>query len=322
MKSLKLILAWVEARAVSRLMRKYLVGPGLYAGVFLIGLAAGALLMKSFVDRIGGLPLTLEPTAVPESTQGKLALFVMAGQSNISGRGRVTRGAANPFGEHVFVFANDYRWRKASVPVDAPDGQVDFISLDPKPGLGPGPTVAAEWLKANPGRSLGLIPCARGSSVIAQWQPSLSEDSLYGSCLKRIRAASLMGKVEGVLFFQGEWDALKPEAMQGVFRGTVDHTKWARRFTGYVRGMRRDLGKPRLPVVFAQLGDHGDPAKYVNWSKIQAIQAGIRLPKVAMIQTAGLPLRDKVHFNAESQREIGRRFARAYLRLRGRPVSP
>src|SRR4030095_9489423 len=110
-------------------------------------------------------------------------------------------------------------------------------------------------------------------------------DTLYGSCLKRLSAAAPMGRVEGILFFQGEAGAADPPpAKNGPSAGG-----YGARFTAFVEDLRRDLGRPRLPVVFAQIGSTTTPDAFPHWGRVQEQQASVHLPCVSMIRTADLP---------------------------------
>ncbi|HVJ66675.1 MAG TPA: sialate O-acetylesterase, partial [Caulifigura sp.] len=144
---------------------------------------------------------------VAASDRGKLALFVLAGQSNMSGRGRVDSGvkiSTRP----VYVFGNDDRWHRAIEPVDNGWEQVDRVSLDVVVGVGPGQRFGERWSELNAGQPVGLIPCAMGGSTIENWQRDERASALYGSMLRRCRAAAAEGEIRGVLFFQGESDAV------------------------------------------------------------------------------------------------------------------
>jgi hypothetical protein len=196
-------------------------------------------------------PTTLDvEDSIPEEFQGKLSLFILAGQSNIAGRGKVPKSGQNA-NSRVYVFGNDYRWRIAVEPIDNPSNQVDKVSKDPDAGFSPALAFATSLLERRPDMVIGLIPCARGGSSIYQWRRSLSENTLYGSCLKRVRAASTVGNVAGVLFFQGEADAIAPELYQET---VLLPNEWGDRFAVLVNNWRGDLGLPELPVVFAQIG--------------------------------------------------------------------
>lgn len=98
----------------------------------------------------------------------------------------------------VYAFGPDYRWRRAIEP------------LGDAPGVGPGLAFAKEVASRQPEMVIGLVPCARGGTSILAWQRSLSERSLYGACLSRARAASVVGEIAGLLFLQGESDVSHP----------------------------------------------------------------------------------------------------------------
>ena len=255
--------------------------------------------------------LTVEDN-IPEEFQGKLSLFILAGQSNMAGRGKVPKSGQNA-NSRVFVFGNDYHWRTAVEPIDDPSNQVDKVSEDPDAGFSPALAFATSLLERRPDMVIGLIPCARGGSSIYQWRRSLSENTLYGSCLKRVRAASTMGNVAGVLFFQGEADAMAPELYQET---ELFPNEWSDRFAVLVNNWRDDLGLPELPVVFAQIGTHTAPDVFVNWAIVKEQQGAVEMPFCVMITTDDLALKDAVHFTSESYQTIGKRFAEAYLNLK------
>jgi hypothetical protein len=248
---------------------------------------------------------------IPEEFQGKLSLFVLAGQSNIAGRGQVPKSGQNT-NSRVFVFGNDYHWRIATEPIDDPSNQVDKVSEDPDAGFSPASAFATSLLERRPDMVVGLIPCAKGGSSIYQWHKSLSENTLYGSCLKRVRAASTMGNVAGILFFQGEADAIAPELYEET---VLLPDEWGDRFVALVNNWRDDLGLPELPVVFAQIGTHTAPDIFVNWEIVKEQQSSVQMPFCVMITTDDLALRDVVHFTSESYQTIGKRFAKAYVNL-------
>ena len=159
---------------------------------------------------------------------------------------------------------------------------------------------------------IGLIPCAKSDTTIAAWQRSLSDATLYGSCLKRIRAASLEGEVAAVLFFQGEADAFDPKLFPERALSPAEYT---RKFSAVVDDLRTDLLSPRLPVIFAQIGTQHVPTIFSQWEIIREQQRAVRLPCSAMITTDDQPLRDGLHFTTASYRVIGERFAAAYLKV-------
>jgi len=249
---------------------------------------------------------------IPPEFQGKLKLFILGGQSNMSGRGKVpeTWQHTNP---RIFVFGNDYQWKLAEEPIDNAAGQIDKVSEDLDAGFSPAMSFAERLLELDPTMLIGLIPCAKNSVSISAWDRNTAVTSLYGSCLNRIRQASQMGTPAGILIYQGETDASDPHLYPD--KGIIPPDLWASKFSGLVQNWRTDLAFPNLPVVFAQLATNGDPKSFINWEAIKQQQASVKLPFCRMIKTDDLAVVDGVHLSIEGYMELGRRFADAYLNL-------
>lgn len=294
-----------------------------YITILVIGISVGAVLQKTVgmgsILRSIGIPYptsvpaagstTLPVAEIPPAYRGSMSLFILAGQSNMVGWAPVPDDELTH--PRVYVFANDYQWRIASEPVDSAYNQVDQVSLDRIAYFGPSLAFGLATIERNPGVVVGLIPCAKNSSAIGQWQRDLSNQSLYGSCLKRARAASPMGQISGLLFFQGEADALDPIQYPDPQPHPAD---WSQLFSTFVKDFRKDLDEPDLPVVFAQLGSTIS-SDFPNWELVKDQQSSVQLPLTAMIITDDLPLLDGLHFTAESYRIIGKRFADTYWDL-------
>jgi hypothetical protein len=294
----------------------------LFGLTFLAGLVAGALVQKNWgvgnVLRTIGVPYpTAVPAAVvpasveiPPAHAGQMSLFILAGQSNMVGWAPVPpEQTSDP---RIYVFGNDYQWRIAREPVDDPTNQVDQVSRDRGAAFGPSLAFALASLDHDPELVIGLIPCAKSSTSITEWQRNLSDKSLYGSCLKRARAASPMGQIAGVLFYQGEEDAVDPSRYP---QHDPSPARWSLLFSDFVTALRKDLDEPELPIVFAQLGADPNAADLPNWQLVRQQQSSTQLPMTAMIVTDDLPLLDGLHFTADSYRMIGKRFADAYWEL-------
>ncbi|MBW4694807.1 MAG: sialate O-acetylesterase [Lyngbya sp. HA4199-MV5] len=308
---------------------KKLSAVALYAvtivGVFTVGGMSGIFLEKAYgvkniLKAIGlnyrtSFPVQAQgenESNIPEAYQGKLQLFILAGQSNMSGMGAIPPSgmSVNP---KIYVFGNDYHWKLAKEPVDDPTNQVDLVSKDEPGGFGPAVSFASALVQNHPDMVVGLIPCAKGGSLIHEWQRNLNDSTLYGSCLKRVRAASVMGNVSGLLYFQGEIDAIDPK--EHPTRVFLPH-QWADKFTSLIRDWRSDLKLPTLPVVFAQIGTNTQPDRFKNWAIVKEQQRQVKLPFSVMTTTDDLALKDYVHFTTESYQILGQRFAEAYLNLR------
>ncbi|MFK8185345.1 MAG: sialate O-acetylesterase [Phormidesmis sp.] len=246
---------------------------------------------------------------VPSRIQGKLQLYILMGQSNMVGKAPVPEDI-NP-SANIFLFGNDYRWKVATEPTDDGTDQIDMISHDKFAGFGPSFVFAKTLISQNSNQFIGLIPCARSGSSITEWQRNLSDETLYGSCLKRVRAASVMGTVNGILFFQGEADTIDPQQFPEL---QPDAEAWAEKFATFAYNFRQDIGNPDTPLIYAQLGQPEDLEGLPNWSQVQQQQASIQIPSGAMIETSDLPM-DGIHFTVDSYKVIGQRFADAVLQL-------
>ena|SRR5215207_305188 len=295
----------------------------LLAGIiFLMGGLAGAMIQKTIgvgnVLRAVGvpyptsvsLPVNVLPAEVPREHQGEMRLFILAGQSNMVGWAPIPDGEKTD--PRIYVFGKDYHWRIADHPIEDAANQVDMISENRIAGFGPAMDFALASLDRHPDIVIGLIPCAKNSSAIIQWQKDLSDQSLYGSCIKRVRAASPMGQISGLLFFQGEEDAVDPIQYPQPEPYPGD---WTQLFSAFITDFRADLDQPSLPVIYAQLGSNSASADFPNWIIVKEQQASVVLPMMSMIVTDDLHLMDGVHFTTESYRIIGKRFAEAFWDL-------
>ena len=147
---------------------------------------------------------------------------------------------------------------------------------------------------------------------------SLSDQSLYGSCLKRVRAASTMGTISGILFFQGEADTIDPKQYPAL-QPAAD--AWAEKFATFAYNFRQDIGNPGTPLVYAQLGQPDDLQGLPNWALVQQQQENIQIPNAKMIKTNDLPMVG-IHYTADSYVVIGTRFAEGMKQIKIKSDEP
>jgi len=240
-------------------------------------------------------------------------VYILAGQSNMSGRGAVgeLNAAERAIDPAIRFYRNDGHWRAAVEPLDDARDQVDAVSVDNQAAVGPG-LFFARAVRVSTRRDVWLVPCAKGGSSIARWAPGGGRDTLYGSCLARVREAG--GRVAGVLWYQGESDA---------GRDTAAAARWTPAFRAFVAALRRDLGSPRLPVALVQLSDAParpqDEGRYPGWTSIQQQQLDTGLDCARTVTAVGLPhLPDDLHLTTSAQRILGSRLATAMLSLHRR----
>lgn len=233
-------------------------------------------------------------------------LFLLAGQSNMAGRGAVTHADRVP---HPRVLMLD----KAGAWVPA----VDPMHFD-KPdvvGVGLGRSFAIALADADPSITIGLIPAAVGGSPIDAWTPGVvyppTSSHPWDDAIARARLAMLAGTLDGILWHQGESDAT-PELAPGYEPKLHD----------LIARFRTALGAPGVPFIAGQMGRFSDNP----WddARAQVDRAHRDLPDsvthAAFVSADGLAHKgDGVHFDAESYRVLGRRYAEAYKALRPTP---
>jgi hypothetical protein len=227
-----------------------------------------------------------------------LHLFLLAGQSNMAGRGVVESQDRVPH-PRVWMFNQQENWVAA----------VEPLHFDkPVAGVGPGRSFAIALADAEPGVNIGLVPVAVGGSPISAWEPGAVHTQTgskpYDDAIKRIRAVKGAGEFKAILWHQGESDA-----------GDAATPDYEARLTTLIGRLRAEMTNPSLPVLIGQLGRFADVPWSESRTKIDAVHRKIarELPGVAFVSADGLVHKgDRIHFDSASARELGRRYAEAY----------
>lgn len=244
----------------------------------------------------GVQPVALTPVPTATHPPPRLAVFVLAGQSNMIPPGRELEVPAEPADTGLVLAA--LRWWM--VPGAAPG----TVRAQAGPGLG----FARAVVRAGVPR-VGLVGCALGGSNITAWQKG---QALYDDCLAAVRAIGL--PVAGVLFAQGEVDA-RSDGYQPPDGTVLAPDLWGDCFGHFVVDFRADTGQPDLPVVYARLA-HSAADVHGNWAAVQAQQDAVRIPGVAMVDPEPVELADQVHWTDEGYAAVGEKMAAAWLALR------
>lgn len=229
-------------------------------------------------------------------------LFVLAGQSNMAGRGKVAEVDRTPH-PRVLVLDKEGKWRPATDPLHFDKPNIV--------GVGLGKTFAETLAEADSTITIGLIPCAVGGSPINTWKPkgyhAQTKTHPWDDAVPRIQRTLRDGSLKAVLWHQGESDA-KPELAE----------EYEAKLHELIARFRQRFDRPDLPFVAGQMGQFEDQPWDEHRRAVDA--AHRRLPKAvshtAFVGSEGLKHKgDGVHFSADSYRELGRRFAKAYLAL-------
>jgi hypothetical protein len=234
--------------------------------------------------------LSLPALAAAEDRQS-LQLFLLIGQSNMAGRGKVKNKDRQPL-PRVFSLSKDLEWVPA----------VDPLHWD-KPkiaGVGLARSFAQTLTARNPQAVIGLIPAAFGGTSLDQWAPG---GELYTAAVARARAARKSGTLRGILWHQGEADSADDDTARS----------YADRWSRLALSLRSDLAP--VPIVVGQLGSFLQ-APFAETVNEQLAVLPVRVPLTAFVPSGGLAHRgDHLHFNAGALREFGRRYACAFLML-------
>lgn len=247
-------------------------------------------------------PLTLAAQVPDLPEKEEFHLFLLVGQSNMAGRGEVSDADRKP-DPHVLMFNEEGNWVPA----------IDPMHWD-KPavvGVGLGRTFGIELAKAKPGVTIGLIPCAVGGSPIDSWQPGAFDEPTkthpWDDAMARARRALAAGTLKGILWHQGESDSLAERA-----------PAYEAKLHELVARFRRELDTPEVPFIAGQMGKFADAPWTPEKELIDAVHRALpaKIPRTAFVSADGLAHKgDKIHFDAASYRELGRRYVGAYLRL-------
>ncbi len=239
-----------------------------------------------------------EPTP---PTAENLQLFLLIGQSNMAGRGVVDEASKIPH-PRVFALNRIGEWEPATDP----------IHFDkPIAGVGPGKTFGETIAETDSAITVGLIPAAVGGSPISSWESGKLDEATntypYDDALIRARRAMENGELKAILWHQGESDS-KAE-LAPIYK---------EKLTTLINQLRTELGDDSLPVFIGQLGqfDKWDKSKTMVDAAHQSVAEEV--DNVYFISSEGLDHKgDTLHFSTKAERELGKRYAAAYLEHKG-----
>lgn len=155
-------------------------------------------------------------------------------------------------------------------------------------------------------KNIELVMCAEGGSALSRWEYRKDLDL---RCSSRIGLMTSLkgGSVKGILWHQGETDIFDEESMK----------TYKERFYKIVY---KQL-EYSIPFVSGQLGEFlysekdGHPVKNVRLINDACMNISHEFSYVDCISSSGLTSNDELHFDLRSQKELGRRYAIAMIKL-------
>jgi hypothetical protein len=237
-------------------------------------------------------------TAPATETDPNFHLYLLIGQSNMAGRGKVD-GESKKAHPRVVMLTKDLKWEPATDPLHFDKSAA---------GVGPGLAFGKQMAEANPQVRIGLVPCAVGGTSIKAWVPGAEDKTTkthpYDDMLKRMQEAQKTGVLKGIIWHQGEAD----RGSAGQYPGWL---------TELIERLRKELNAPDAPFVASELTVF-KPESAEGTKKFNAAVQGLtgKVKNYACVSAEGLDHKgDQLHYSTESARTLGKRFAEKMVEL-------
>ncbi|XP_057729145.1 probable carbohydrate esterase At4g34215 [Arachis stenosperma] len=231
-------------------------------------------------------------------------IFILAGQSNMAGRGGVSETTATWDGvvpPESQPKPSILRLNAKLELVEAQEPLHADIDVTKTNGVGPGMAFANTILEKRPGFGVvGLVPCAIGGTNISEWERGKVH---YTRMMKRVKA-SLQGggALQALLWYQGESDTLL----------LSDAQSYRTRLAKFFLDLRADLNSPLLPIIQVALASGEGP--YID--TVREAQLDMDLLNLRTVDAKGLPLGpDGLHLTTQAQVHLGQVMADAFLQF-------
>jgi hypothetical protein len=256
--------------------------------------------LLSFFAFCSGL-IPIQAQKVKIDTNERYDLYLLIGQSNMAGRGTI-EAQDTITDPDVFMLNKAENW----VPAKSP---LHFDKSFAGTGLG---LTFGKIVAKKSKRKIGLIPCAVGGTSISMWMPGaydkVTQTHPYDDAIRRTKVALKNGELKGILWHQGEADA------------TVEKmVLYEVRFDSLLINLQKDLSVdiPSIPIVVGELGtfyfQKVPEARDFNLvlHRMEASRKNIGVVSSERLTHKG----DTVHFDAASQRELGKRYAEKLIEI-------
>lgn len=250
----------------------------------------------------------------------KAKVFILSGQSNMSGGGYVVPEGLRfdpAVGGKVRMWDASDVWNKRGVLGKwASLNELQVIKKEMRMDMiGPEFGFAKAMCGLYPSEEIHLIKVAKGGTPINFWLPDeKGKANGHTQLLANLRNA--LGKIEGeyeikgMLWMQGESDA----------KTQADAEAYQKKLEQLIALMRKETGKPELPFVIGKISSRILESPKFKMPFVKTVQSGqeavTKTDKHAfVIDTDDLSQRDDlVHFDQEGQLDLGKRFGEAMIK--------
>jgi hypothetical protein len=258
---------------------------------------------------------TLTPSALSQDVKesahysgpkDKLHIYILAGQSNMSGRAKVEE-EDRQIPKNLFLLDGNGKWVRATHPfiqyTNVPNTADTRVIKAGKNGLNLGLAFARKMLEANPDVAIGLLVNSQGGSSVESWKKGASKSN-YDKTLERVNAVRETGQIKGVLWHQGETNQKLGE-------------KYLEPLAEVIGQFRKDLDSPKLPFVAGQLAPLSKGKETIEAFNSGLLKLPERVPHTGVVRTEDLT-GNGIHFNSAETRKLGQRYAEQMLKLQGK----
>jgi hypothetical protein len=225
--------------------------------------------------------------------QAKERVYILAGQSNMMGKGKTHQLPAflkrHPSNVEFYYQGRQRQLAKFS-------------------HFGPEVSFAHAISRAFPNDKHIIIKHVATGTSINQWLPG---SRLFDGLLRQrgfvkvsTNANNIVNKkVDAIIWMQGEKDA----------RSATNANRYEANLKRFIMGVRSKLNSPHSVFIMGQVNPEDQAFHMLETVKQAQVNTQRALPRVKLVSTDGLgKIYDHVHYNTQGQMELGKRFARAY----------
>lgn len=228
-------------------------------------------------------------------------VFILAGQSNMSGYGRDP--AYDPPQLGVHLYNNSGNWVLAAHPMfSVPEAESIYSNNDDCSSTSPGLSFG-KLMQKNLNVPIGLVAAARGGSSLEWWNPAEEDHYLYDALEAKIKE---VGKFAGMLWYQGCNETVEQKEAE----------TYLEKFRQAVSLWREAFG--HFPIVTCQINRHAwkGEDRERRWGLVREAQrqAALQIPDVYVIPTMDMPSCDGIHNTSGACVTVGERLANVMLK--------
>lgn len=256
----------------------------------------------------------------PSEAEGKAKVFILSGQSNMSGGGHVVPEGLQfdpAVGDKVRIWDASDVWNKRGILGRwASLSELQAIKKEMRMDvIGPEFGFARAMSEMYPADEIHLIKVAKGGSPIDWWLPDAKgkangHTSLLANLGNALEKIGGDHEVMGMLWMQGESDA----------KTQADAEAYQKKLEQLIALMRKETGQPDLPFVIGKISSRILESPKFKMPFVKTVQSGqeavTKTDKHAYaIDTDDLSQRDDlVHFDQAGQLGLGKRFGEAMIK--------